>query len=585
MQPHQNTTKDPLRIRNYSFFGAIVWTILLAIILSINVKTIKNEALKRAYTYTQVGFEKDVLYRRWASEHGGVYLKIDSATQPNPYLSQIPDRDIIVDSNFRLTLLNPAYMSRQVYELQEKSTEVRGHITSLKPIRGENAPDAWEIKALNAFKNGENEYSGIDIIDGIEYFRFMKPFMTEESCLKCHAQQGYKLNDIRGGVSIAYPMSKVAILNKAEIANQYILYILLWVLGIGGIILSYFQLIKNDNKRILAEESLKTLNSTLEEKVEERSQELLKSQSDWENIFNTLDSPAQLIDKNHIIKYVNEATVCVFNLKREDLIGKTCYALFHLSSEPPTVCPLEKALKENTSIKNEMLMEAFGTSFIVSCSPIYSISGEIESFMHIMTDITERKQSEQELSIANAIINRGPAVAFLWENKEAWPIEFVSENVEKLTGYCVNDFMSTNISYSQIIHNDDIELLSKEVAEASAIADKKSFIHTPYRIITKSGEIKWVNDITFTRRDEKGAITHFEGIIYDNTEYKLAEEKNRTPECIVLAFILKHPSKIRPIIGTSNPERIRKLKDAENTELTRKEWYTLYTLSRGLKMP
>jgi predicted oxidoreductase len=67
--------------------------------------------------------------------------------------------------------------------------------------------------------------------------------------------------------------------------------------------------------------------------------------------------------------------------------------------------------------------------------------------------------------------------------------------------------------------------------------------------------------------------------------YKLAEEKNRAPECIVLAFILKHPSKIRPVIGTSNPERIRKLKDAENTELTRKEWYTLYTLSRGLKMP
>lgn len=67
--------------------------------------------------------------------------------------------------------------------------------------------------------------------------------------------------------------------------------------------------------------------------------------------------------------------------------------------------------------------------------------------------------------------------------------------------------------------------------------------------------------------------------------YKLAEEKNKTPECIVLAFILKHPAKIRPVIGTSNPERIRKLKDAESTELTRKEWYMLYTLSRGSRMP
>lgn len=75
--------------------------------------------------------------------------------------------------------------------------------------------------------------------------------------------------------------------------------------------------------------------------------------------------------------------------------------------------------------------------------------------------------------------------------------------------------------------------------------------------------------------------------IFETKEYvyKLAEEKERTPECIVLAFILKHPAKIRPVIGTSNPDRIRQLKNAENTELTRKEWYTLYTLSRGLRMP
>jgi predicted oxidoreductase len=67
--------------------------------------------------------------------------------------------------------------------------------------------------------------------------------------------------------------------------------------------------------------------------------------------------------------------------------------------------------------------------------------------------------------------------------------------------------------------------------------------------------------------------------------YKLAEEKNKTPECIVLAFILKHPAQIRPVIGTSKAERIRNVKDAETTTLTRKEWYTLYTLSRGLRMP
>lgn len=67
--------------------------------------------------------------------------------------------------------------------------------------------------------------------------------------------------------------------------------------------------------------------------------------------------------------------------------------------------------------------------------------------------------------------------------------------------------------------------------------------------------------------------------------YKLAQEKNTTPDSIVLSFILKHPSNINPVIGTSNPERIKLVKDCETIELTRKEWYKLYTLSRNKPLP
>ncbi|MBN1650698.1 MAG: DUF3365 domain-containing protein, partial [Bacteroidales bacterium] len=190
MKASQTKQKDPLKIRSYSIFGAIVWTLLLAFMLLSNIKTIEKEALNRAYIYTQVGFDKDVLYRRWVAEHGGVYVKIDSTTPPNPYLSHIPDRDLVLDSNIRLTLLNPAYMTRQVYELQEASSEVRGHITSLNPIRDANEPDKWEISALLSFEEGAEEYSGIDTLDGKAYFRYMKPFITEASCLKCHAKDG-----------------------------------------------------------------------------------------------------------------------------------------------------------------------------------------------------------------------------------------------------------------------------------------------------------------------------------------------------------------------------------------------------------
>jgi predicted oxidoreductase len=67
--------------------------------------------------------------------------------------------------------------------------------------------------------------------------------------------------------------------------------------------------------------------------------------------------------------------------------------------------------------------------------------------------------------------------------------------------------------------------------------------------------------------------------------YELSNDKRTSAGNIVLAFLLKHPSNIRPVIGTTNPKRIKELQDAEKIELTREEWYKLYTLARGKKLP
>jgi predicted oxidoreductase len=65
----------------------------------------------------------------------------------------------------------------------------------------------------------------------------------------------------------------------------------------------------------------------------------------------------------------------------------------------------------------------------------------------------------------------------------------------------------------------------------------------------------------------------------------LAEQKDTSPEAIVLAFLLRHPAGIQPVIGTVNPQRIAACGQAEQVKLTREEWYTLYITSRGFKMP
>ena len=65
----------------------------------------------------------------------------------------------------------------------------------------------------------------------------------------------------------------------------------------------------------------------------------------------------------------------------------------------------------------------------------------------------------------------------------------------------------------------------------------------------------------------------------------VAIEKGVSPEAILIAWILRHPARIQPLPGTTNPERIRAAAEAEEVSLTREEWYRLFIAGRGEKLP
>lgn len=65
----------------------------------------------------------------------------------------------------------------------------------------------------------------------------------------------------------------------------------------------------------------------------------------------------------------------------------------------------------------------------------------------------------------------------------------------------------------------------------------------------------------------------------------LAIEHNTTAEAIILAWLLRHPANIQPIIGTTNLSRIRACAQATDLVLTREQWYALYISARGHALP
>lgn len=151
-------------------------------------------------------FNQIVITREWNALHGGVYVYSDQKNPPNPYLNKDPERDIPLENGRVLTKINPAYMTRQLSELAAQHTGAQIHITSLNPIRPANIPTPWEQKALESFETGADEVG--TFVDG--HYRYMAPLITQKSCLKCHAAQGYRVGDIRGGISITLPYDRYA---------------------------------------------------------------------------------------------------------------------------------------------------------------------------------------------------------------------------------------------------------------------------------------------------------------------------------------------------------------------------------------
>jgi|GEM_PF-1631292 PAS domain S-box-containing protein len=147
--------------------------------------------------------------RKWVSDYNGVYVKKRPGIVSNPFLPQ-PDRITIEGDT--LTLRNPALVTRELSELSKLLGEdFSFHMASLKYINPINRPDDFERKALVFFQKSieerkAREFYRIERINGHTYFRYFAPLYTEESCLACHAKQGYSPGDLRGGISILLRM-------------------------------------------------------------------------------------------------------------------------------------------------------------------------------------------------------------------------------------------------------------------------------------------------------------------------------------------------------------------------------------------
>ncbi len=197
-----------------------------------NRSLIEEEMLNRG----RMGFANIVLMRHWNANYGGVFVEKKPGMASNPYLE---DPDITDMRGTVYTKKNPALMTRELSELLQREQGYAFHITSLKPLNPGNRPDAEETQALQAFEQGVKERAWTERIGNASYFRYMGPLRTEASCLACHAKQGYKVGDIRGGISVSFDVQELSGKLKANLLTIIALAALTTALLVGSLLLLF----------------------------------------------------------------------------------------------------------------------------------------------------------------------------------------------------------------------------------------------------------------------------------------------------------------------------------------------------------
>lgn len=120
------------------------------------------------------------------------------------------------------------------------------------------------------------------------------------------------------------------------------------------------------------------------------------------------------------------------------------------------------------------------------------------------------------------LFEQGPVTCFTWRLTDGWPVLEVTSSVKQF-GYAPEEFLSGELLFAAIVHPDDLSRLAEEV---SKYKEKQiASFQQDYRIITKSGEVRWVYDKTIIKYHNDDGQIYAKGYLLDITERKQIEQE------------------------------------------------------------
>lgn len=483
----------------------LLWSLIVGCSLLWNERLIRQQVYEYSRHEATTIINKDLAFRRWATMHGGVYVHPTEQTPPNPWLT-IPKRDVVTTDGDKLTLMNPAYMTRQVMGLFGEQFGVKGHITSLIVKNPANAPDAWERDALLRFEKGATSVSELTIINGAPYYRLILPMKMEQGCLKCHTDTRIPVGGIRGGISAAVPLAPHLQAGESGLRGVRLAHGGIWLAGMIGITIASAIYLRQQRLSQQAEDDL-------------RAQEALYASL-------TTASPTGVFqaDLHGAYCYVNDRWSAIAGLPFEQALGEGWLQALHPEDRVRVSEEWQHSVAGDCPFSLEFrFVRPDGTVAWVygQSAEIFDSKGGIVGYVGTITDISIRKKAEATLAEQALFLRESQSIAHLagWKsNPDSDLLSWTDEMYHMLDH--PQDEPISHVACFRYFDPQDLPMVEKALQEAMRNG-------TPFklscRMVSARGRRFWADFRCIGRMDGPDG-GYIGGTLQDISEHKQIEE-------------------------------------------------------------
>jgi len=205
-----------------------------------------------------------------------------------------------------------------------------------------------------------------------------------------------------------------------------------------------------------------------------------------------------------------------------DYVGKTANDIFQ--TKPDIIDNLRECLDRKEAFRRNHSYQLASTGDYKHLAVTY-IPVQSNIIITHLEDITEQTEAERALHESerrlSTLINNLPGMAYRGVKGEGWSVDYISGGCFELTGYEASDlYKNRGFLLRNIVHHDDYESVRNK--RQKALREKQSYIFE-YRIVTASGEEKWVMERGKGIYANNGDLAALEGLITDIDDRKKAE--------------------------------------------------------------